>query len=264
MGGGAIFLYLWLLDKMTSISEEGVGKVLGGKPITYKEVEPDLGIPERTYQRWVAVLRNSGYIDTVQAPYGIIFTVHKAVKRFGNKGAAKSGGASNTQPRHKRQTPPPNMAAPPATNGRPNKDNTVDNTVDNTNKPPAFGQEDINLTEMLFKKIQRNFDELGTKRTRKPPNDKDRAEMNRLHRLDGYSYDQIRAVINWCQNDSFWKLNILSVTTLRRQFEKLLLKSQAGRFKPPPPSEKDRPGWRPDRPAGQGSMASIGAIMKRA
>lgn len=78
----AVWLYMWCLDKMTSISEEGIGKILGGKPIKFKEVIEELGISHRTYTRWVERLKKFGYINTIQAPYGLIISVNKAVKVF--------------------------------------------------------------------------------------------------------------------------------------------------------------------------------------
>ena len=87
----SVWLFMWCLDKMTSISEEGIGKVLGGKPIKYKEVEKDLGISERTYARWVARLKKYQYINIKRTPYGCVITVNKAKKRFGR--SVKSGGS---------------------------------------------------------------------------------------------------------------------------------------------------------------------------
>ena len=79
----AVWLYLWLLDKITSISEEQIGKILGGKPIQYKQdILPELGVSESTYNRWVNILREGGYIHTIRAPYGLIIEVTKASKIF--------------------------------------------------------------------------------------------------------------------------------------------------------------------------------------
>lgn len=80
--GAALWLYLWLLDRMTSINEQGVGKVLGGKPITFEEINEDLDVPKRTYLYWVSKLKDAGYINTIRAPYGLVFSVNKAVKSF--------------------------------------------------------------------------------------------------------------------------------------------------------------------------------------
>lgn len=90
MGGdrniGTIWLFLWFLDKMTIIDhEKGEGKVLGGKPIKFEEVQTDLLISRATYKRWIEMLRNGGYIDTNRTPYGLQVTVYKAFKVFGQK-----------------------------------------------------------------------------------------------------------------------------------------------------------------------------------
>jgi hypothetical protein len=59
----------------------------------------------------------------------------------------------------------------------------------------------------------------------------DYEEMNRIHRLDNYDYKVIESVIKWCQEDSFWKQNIRSVSTLRKQFESLLIRIKSERDK---------------------------------
>jgi hypothetical protein len=51
--------------------------------------------------------------------------------------------------------------------------------------------------------------------------------MDRLHRLgtvggdSGYSWDEIKEIIDWCQQDDFWYKNILSAGKLRKQAVKL-------------------------------------------
>lgn len=78
----AIWLYLWLLDKMTSITEDGVGKVLGGKPITYEEFNKEVPTSLANYRRYVKRLRDYGYINTVRTPTGLVITINKAFKPF--------------------------------------------------------------------------------------------------------------------------------------------------------------------------------------
>lgn len=87
--GNAIWLYLWLLDKMTSVTEEGIGKILGGKPITYDEINEDVPIPVANYRRYITKLRDNGYINTVRTPKGLVITINKAFKPF-KKGYIKS------------------------------------------------------------------------------------------------------------------------------------------------------------------------------
>ena len=85
--GSSVWFYMWCLDKMTSVSEEGIGKVLGGKPIIYTDIFNDLGIPKRTYLRWVSQLKKNGYIRVIRAPYGLCISVNKAVKFFAQRSA---------------------------------------------------------------------------------------------------------------------------------------------------------------------------------
>ena len=55
---------------------------------------------------------------------------------------------------------------------------------------------------------------------------------------DGYELDQVRYVIRWCQQDNFWKSNILSPKKLREKFPQLVarIKAEAER-----PTERDKP-----------------------
>lgn len=51
-------------------------------------------------------------------------------------------------------------------------------------------------------------------------------EMEKLERIDKYDYRQIRSVIDWCQSDSFWSGNILSVPKLREKMGTLIMQMQ--------------------------------------
>ncbi|WP_433520089.1 hypothetical protein ACQP2T_63855 (plasmid) [Nonomuraea sp. CA-143628] len=52
---------------------------------------------------------------------------------------------------------------------------------------------------------------------------------------DGRTEEQIHLAIDWCQSDEFWRSNVLSMPTLRDQYDRLRLqaKNQAGRRQPP-------------------------------
>lgn len=43
-----------------------------------------------------------------------------------------------------------------------------------------------------------------------------------MREVDGHTEDEIKTVINWCQADVFWKANIQSTETLRRQWDTLV------------------------------------------
>lgn len=80
--GLSIWLFLWFLDRMTKIDDQGNGKVLGGKPITYEDIKESFDISRPTYSRWLKSLKNSGYISTIRTPNGNTIIVHKAKKGY--------------------------------------------------------------------------------------------------------------------------------------------------------------------------------------
>jgi len=50
------------------------------------------------------------------------------------------------------------------------------------------------------------------------------SEMDKVIRLDNRDVEEIKKVIKFCQKDSFWYKNILSVGKLRKQYDQLRLK----------------------------------------
>lgn len=84
--GESIWLYIWLIDKMTKIDQaSGVGKVWNTKPVRYSDVSDVLDISRATYLRWIKTLIDAGYIETTRTPNGLQIRVNKAEKYFGNK-----------------------------------------------------------------------------------------------------------------------------------------------------------------------------------
>lgn len=137
--GVAVWLYMWCIDKMTSIDEEGVGKILGGKPIKFEEVGSELGISMRTYRRWISLLENSGYINVKTAPYGLIITVNKAHKRFGKR-YAESGTSEEKEVGQERHTSIQNVAHLKTKNGTPNKTLQLDIPVNKAEEKLTPGE----------------------------------------------------------------------------------------------------------------------------
>lgn len=77
--GSAVWQYMWCLDKITKIDDEGFGWVLGGKPIKLEEVK---GVSRDTVSRNLNKLEKTGYLNLIHTPYGISIRVAKAQKRF--------------------------------------------------------------------------------------------------------------------------------------------------------------------------------------
>lgn len=88
-------------------------------------------------------------------------------------------------------------------------------------KPP---RDDIDrLCEHLADKIEAN----GSKRP--VVNAKWRNAARLLIDKDGRTEEQIRAAIDWCQQDEFWRANILSMPKLREKYDQLRMHAMRGR-----------------------------------
>jgi hypothetical protein len=77
--GAALWLYGWLVLRQTH-QQGGTGWVLGGSPVTYREIEEETGFNHRTLERWMRTLRQHGYIETDAAQGGVIVRITKAKK----------------------------------------------------------------------------------------------------------------------------------------------------------------------------------------
>jgi hypothetical protein len=88
--GAAVWLFGWLVLRQTH-QQGKTGWVLGGSPISYREIEEETGFNVRTLERWMRTLRRHGYIEAEAAPAGIIVRIMKA-KKFPQDGRKFAGG----------------------------------------------------------------------------------------------------------------------------------------------------------------------------
>jgi hypothetical protein len=88
--GSALWLYGWLVLRQTH-QQGDIGWVLGGAPISYREIEEETGFNVRTLERWMHTLRHQSYIETQAAPSGVIVKILKA-KKFPQAGRKFAGG----------------------------------------------------------------------------------------------------------------------------------------------------------------------------
>ncbi len=77
--GQAVWLYGWLVLRQTR-QVGTMGLVLGGRPVSYREIEEETGFHPRTLERWMRVLRREGYIETTPTPAGVVVRITKAKK----------------------------------------------------------------------------------------------------------------------------------------------------------------------------------------
>lgn len=98
------------------------------------------------------------------------------------------------------------------------KEGTTANAVENDARPDLD-----QLCELLADEIEGN----GSKR---PAVTKAWREACRLLvDNDGRSVEEVRRAIVWCQADDFWRANVLSMPTLRKQFDKMRLQAERQR-----------------------------------
>ena len=79
--GMSVWLYMWFIDKVTKIDEDGTGWVFGGKPIQLKEIDVEK-MSYRSIQRYLAILKTEQYIIVKYTMRGIIIGVKKVKKEF--------------------------------------------------------------------------------------------------------------------------------------------------------------------------------------
>ena len=79
--GSAIWLYGWLVLRQTHQTGT-TGWVLGGAPVSYREIEGETGFNRRTLERWMSLLRRNEYIETEAAPGGVVVRILKAKKHL--------------------------------------------------------------------------------------------------------------------------------------------------------------------------------------
>jgi hypothetical protein len=102
------------------------------------------------------------------------------------------------------------------------------NNISSRRKSKTYDEQSVyyQLSLRLFNKIRENNPNF------KEPNLQKWADDIRLMiERDNRTEQQIAYLIDWCQNDSFWKANILSPAKLRKQFDRLVMQIKAEKEK---------------------------------
>ena len=77
--GAAIWEFLWCLDRITA-EKNGVGILLGGKPVTHSEMADSFKVSEKTVLRHMDSLELYGYIERTLTPRGYTIRVLNSCK----------------------------------------------------------------------------------------------------------------------------------------------------------------------------------------
>ncbi len=106
------------------------------------------------------------------------------------------------------------------------QEETISKNKGRKNKIYADDSPEIKAAKYLFGKILDN-----DPKAKNPDFQKWAIEIDGILRLDKRTKEELKAVIDWCQNDNFWKSNILSAKKLRLQFAKLKLQMESQNVK---------------------------------
>lgn len=96
-----------------------------------------------------------------------------------------------------------------------------------TSEVSKTSAEAAEIVEKMHEMIKKRLPNRANKKRTQAQLQKDIETIEKIHRLDGYSYAEINAVMKWSQEDDFWSQNILSTAKLRKQFDKLVLRMRA-------------------------------------
>lgn len=111
--------------------------------------------------------------------------------------------------------------------GKDRLDNTgeesPDDTIEPIQKKAKYSEEDMKMVDLLISLIVQNTPEWVLKGNK----DTWAEHIEKLHRIDGRTYEQIEYMIRWTQADPFWRQNILSTAKLREKFNDLIPKLKA-------------------------------------
>lgn len=99
-----------------------------------------------------------------------------------------------------------------------NNDNN-DNNDKECNNISSLNSDEYRLASYLFKYIKKN-----NSNAKEPNLDSWSKEFDKILRIDKRDLEEVKKVIAWCQQDSFWLVNILSPKKLREKYDQLALK----------------------------------------
>jgi hypothetical protein len=114
-------------------------------------------------------------------------------------------------------------------------ENTTENTTKKKTSCHKFSTSDLENAQLLFKLMLQN-----NPSAKEPNLDKWANDFRLMRERDNRTDEQIKYLINWSQNDEFWRANILSPSKLRKQFDTLIAKIKSEREKKKPKATKGK------------------------
>lgn len=171
-----------------------------------KLILADLGISKDTYYKHMGQLREHGYVRVRQE--------NSSGGQFKSNIYTLSP-CPNSPDAAKPDTENPDAANQDTKNNNIQKVKELKNNKRGQKDVPLFATQ---LSERLFNWIKKNYPK--HERVQKHL-DNWASDIDKIHRIDGKSIEDITKVIDWSQKHHFWHQQIKSGDTLRRQWQKL-------------------------------------------
>jgi len=103
-----------------------------------------------------------------------------------------------------------------ATKREPKGNSSSSSSSSSSIKEYCRNSEPFRLAKLLFSLIQERLP-----KAKKPNLQRWARDVDLMIRRENRTVDEIEAVIQWCQHDSFWRKNIRSPAKLREKFDQL-------------------------------------------
>lgn len=184
-------------------------------------LEADVGVSRKTVLRNLERLEELNLVERVRRrgpDGGNTSNLYRVNVWEGDAGAS----VKTTPPSGNENLPPVAQLHPPSGNENLEERPSETNTGETGSSAVADTRPEVEaLLDLLDSELTRN----GV--TKLPVRSKKNRDAVRLMLdRDGRTVDQVRAAILWCQNDEFWRGNIMSATKLREQYERLQLEAK--------------------------------------
>lgn len=215
-----------LNDPSLSFKAKGIYAYLYSKPegwdFAIERIAKDSTEGERAVRSGIHELEEQGYLYRERQPSGrVVYLLKNKMQTIAPLLKQQEG-----------EKPPLQNAPLPKTQGAvsagvSNKEVKEIKSSSKKELTPKFSPEVYGMVDLLTGLIKRNnpdWQMRGTVETWA-------SHIDKLHRIDGRTFEQIAYMIKWTQHDQFWSQNILSTEKLREKFNDLIPKLKASAVK---------------------------------
>jgi len=188
------------------------------------KMKDELNMDYSTIKQWLTFLEKEGIIEVKVKKRYTIIKIKNWEKYQENKGESNGSdifmfGSTKDKSKDKPKDKPKPI----------HNNNIINNKIVETKVSTPikkFLKEDEELVVLFYTLLKSNNPSTRHAIRTESQRIKDLEEMNKINRLDGKPYEEIKAILIWCQKDNFWKTNILSISKFRKQYDRLFLQTK--------------------------------------